>query len=171
MRLLLLALACAVCLVACGGGDDEEPVPAGSGSGDATEESSSGGGSEDWTAQVNAVCRRNQRETQKIAAEAQEEGGATDEELTATVIERSVPLQEQLLAELDDVEPPEDVADDYDSFLDRIGDGVDLFPRLAGSVRSGKEDQELAEEFGKIADETRPFAQEHGLDACIPDAG
>jgi hypothetical protein len=164
MRLpLLLALACAVCLVACGG-DDEEPAPAGS---SAAEESSSGGGSDDWAAQVNAICKRNQQETQQIASRAQEEIEATDERLTAAIIERQVPLQEELLGELRDVEAPEDLADDYEAFLDRIEDGVELFPRLAGSIRTGEEDPDLRTEFEEIAKETQPFAQEQGLTDCI----
>jgi hypothetical protein len=168
MRLLvLLSLCCALCLVACGG-DDEEPATSGSGG---TEESSSGGGSNDWVKQVNAICKRNEQETQKLAAQVQEDIQATDEKLSAAIIERSVPLQEELLGELGEIEPPEELAADYDAFLDRIGDGVDLFPRLAESIRSGKEDQELAGEFEEVANETRPFAQEHGLDACIPEAG
>ena len=168
MRLLvLLALCCSVCLVACGG-DDEEAAPTGSG---AAAESASGGGSEDWTTEVNAVCKRSQAETKKLAARAQEDTQATDEKLTAEIIERSVPLQQELLDELGGVEPPEELAGEYDDFLARIGDGVELFPRLADSIRSGKEDQELAAEFEAIADDTRPFAQEHGLDACVPEAG
>ena len=168
MRLLvLLSLCCSLCLVACGG-DDEEPATAGSGG---TEETSSGVGSQDWVKEVNAICTRNEKETQKLAAQAQEDVQATDEKLTAEIIERSVPLQEQLLGELGEIEPPEELAADYDAFLAGIGDGVDLFPQLAESIRSGKEDQELAAKFEEIANDTRPFAQEHGLDACIPDAG
>ncbi len=167
---LLLTLACAACLVACGG-DDEEPAPAGSGGGAAEESSSGGGGSEDWAEQVNAICRRNETETQKIAAEAQEEIDATDARLSAEIIERTVPLQKDLLGELGDVQPPEAIAEDYDEFLARIDDGVDLLPQLAESLRSGKEDPELAAKFEEIAQDTRPFAAEHGLDACVPDAG
>ena len=165
MRLLLLTLACAVCLVACGG-DDEEPATSGSGSG-----ADADAAQEDWTAEVNAICKRNERETQKLAAQAQEESEARDEELTADIIERTIPLQKQLLGELGEIEPPEDVAEDYDAFLARIDDGVDLFPRLAESLRSGKQDQELVAEFDEIAQDTRPFAAEHGLDACVPDSG
>ena len=182
MRLLLLALACAVCLVACGG-DDEDPAPAGSGSGAAEESSAdsggssedssadSGGGSEDWAAQVNEICARNETETQKIATKAQEELEANDARLSAEIIERTVPLQKDLLGELGDVQPPEDVGEDYDAFLARIDDGVDLLPRLAESLRSGEEDPELAAKFEEIAQDTRPFAAEHGLHACVPDAG
>ena len=130
-----------------------------------------GGGSEDWAAQVNAICERNEKETQKIAAKAQDELEANDARLSAEIIERTVPLQKDLLAELGDVEPPEDIAEDYDAFLARIDDGVDLLPRLAESLRSGKEDPELAAKFEEIAQDTRPFAAEHGLDACVPDAG
>jgi hypothetical protein len=178
MRLLPIVLACAVCVVACGG-DDEEPVPSGSGNGAAAQSSSGGGaaeesssgGAEDWAKQVSAVCEGVEKKTEQLAARVQEELQANDQRLTAALIERTIPLQEKSLDALGEIEPPGDIAGEYDEFLARIGDGVDRFPRLAESVRSGKEDPELAAEFEAIAQDTRPFAAEHELDACVPEAG
>jgi hypothetical protein len=155
--LLLLALCCSVALVSCGG-DDEEPAT-GSGSGNA-----------DWTAEVNAICRQNRDETQRIAAEVQEDLG-TGAKATAEIIDRSTDSSKALIEDLRDIEPPGDVSEDYDAFLDQIEQGTDLYPRLADSIRDGQEDEELTKEFEELANETRPFAQEHRLSDCIPAQG
>src|SRR5687768_7771791 len=158
--LLLLAVCCAVALVACG--DDEEPAPAGSGA--------NGGGSGDWAADVNRICRRNQADTQQIAADVQEDVG-TGAKATAEIIDRSTGSSRELLDELRDVQPPDDVSEDYSAFLDQIESGIDLYPQLADSIRERREDPELAKQFDELASETRPFAQEHGLTDCVPAEG
>ena len=160
MRLpLLLALGCALALASCGG-DDEEPATNGSG----------GGGNGDWTAEVNEICRRNQADTQEIAADVQEDG-RTGAKATAEIIDRSTESSRELLDDLREVEPPGEVSEDYARFLDSIESGIDLYPQLADSIRDGKEDPELAKQFEELAGDTRPFAQEHGLTDCVPAEG
>ena len=162
MRLLvLLATCCSLALVSCG--DDEEPAGGGSGA-------DGGGGNGDWVAEVNRICRQNQEDTQRIAAEVQEDVG-TGAKATAEIIDRSTESSGELLGELREVETPDDVSDDYESFLGEIENGIDLYPQLADSIREGKEDPELAKQFEAIASETRPFAQEHGLTDCVPEQG
>ena len=157
--LVLLALGCSLALASCGG-DDEEPATAGSG----------GGGSADWTAEVNEICRQNQADTQEIAADVQEDVGS-GAKATAEIIDRSTESSRELLDQLRDVEPPDDVSEDYSAFLDSIESGIDLYPQLADSIREGKEDPELAEQFEELANDTRPFAREHQLTDCVPEQG
>ena len=159
MRLLvLLAACCSLALVSCG--DDEEPAGGGSGA----------DGNGDWVTEVNRICRQNQEDTQRIAAEVQEDVG-TGAKATAEIIDRSTESSGELLGELREVKAPDDVSDDYESFLDQIEDGIALYPQLADSIRERKEDPALAERFEAIAGETRPFAQEHGLSDCVPEQG
>jgi hypothetical protein len=159
LLLLLLALGCALALASCGG-DDEEPA---TGSG-------SGSGNGDWTAEVNAICRKNRDETQRIAAEVQQDSG-TGAKATAEIIDRSTDSSKALIGDLRDVDTPDDVSDDYEAFLDSIEEGTDLYPRLADAIRENKEDKDLTQQFESIANETRPFAKEHGLTDCVPDEG
>jgi len=156
--LVLLTLACSLVLASCGG-DDEEPATGGS-----------GGGNGDWAAEVNKICRQNQADTQKIAAEVQEDVGA-GAKATAEIIDRSSESSRELLDQLRDVQPPDDVSEDYAQFLDSIESGIDLYPQLADSIREGKEDPELAKQFEELASNTRPFAQEHALTDCVPAEG
>jgi hypothetical protein len=158
--LVLLALCCAVALAGCG--DDEEPAPAGSGA--------NGGGNADWAAEVNRVCRQNRADTEQIAAEVQEDVG-TGAKATAEIIDRSTDSSRELLDELRDVQPPDDVSEDYSAFLDQIESGIDLYPQLADSIRERREDPELAKQFDELASETRPFAHEHRLTDCVPAEG
>ena len=157
--LLLIALCCSVALVSCGGDDEEPATGSGSGSGDA-----------DWTDEVNAICRQNRDDTQRIAAEVQEDVG-TGVKATAEIIDRSTDSSKALIGDLRDIEPPDDISEDYDAFLDRIEEGTDLYPELADSIRERKEDPELAKQFEELANQTRPFAQEHELTDCVPDQG
>ena len=159
--LLLLAVCCCLALGSCG--DDDEPAGGGSGT-------DGGGGTGDWVAEVNRICRQNQEDTQRIAAEVQEDVG-TGAKATAEIIDRSTESSGELLGDLRDVETPEDVSDEYSSFLDQIENGIDLYPQLADSIREGKEDPELAKQFEAIAGETRPFARKHGLSDCVPEQG
>jgi hypothetical protein len=161
MRLLLmLAISCSFALASCG--DEEETATTGSG-GD-------GAGHGDWVAEVNRICRQNQADTQQIAEDVQDEVG-TGAKATAEIIDRSTESTGELLDQLRDVETPGDVSDDYTAFLDRIEEGMELYPQLADSIRERKEDPELARQFEEIGDDTRPFAQEHGLGDCVPEQG
>jgi hypothetical protein len=95
----------------------------------------------------------------------------TGAKATAEIIDRSTESSGELVGALRDVETPDDVSDDYSAFLDQIESGIDLYPQLADSIREGKEDPGLAEQFEALASGTRPFAEEHGLNDCVPDQG
>ena len=163
-----LLLALAVSLAACGG-DDEEAGTAATPSATA----SAHGSDHDadtvaWAEEVNGICTDNKEEVEKIAAEVQAEGLPADE-TAAEVIERTGSSTAKLLERLRGAEAPADIQGDYDAFLDGIEQSVPLLDRLAGDLRDGKEDPALAAEFARIAAETRPFATEHELTACLPD--
>lgn len=78
------------------------------------------------------------------------------------------PYQRRLRA----LKPPRNDARGWNRFLDRIEDAAALFPSLARAIRSrdGEELSELNTKFRRIATETRPYVEQHGLGRCLPDA-
>jgi hypothetical protein len=164
--LLVLALGLAM-LAGCGGGDD------GGGGGGGGEAMSR----EDFVAEANKICREGE---EKINAKAQEvqqklkDAGTSAEEqqkAVADVLEETAKEYDPYLERLQDLDPPEDLQQDWDKFLSGIGDAFELIPDLADATRDGDRDKlsELTTKFSQIAGDTRPFAQKYELDDCLPD--
>jgi hypothetical protein len=138
----------------------------------------SGPSIDEFTAEANRVCRDGEASVARIVEEERErierEGGDTDpEQAAADVLERATEEYEPYMDRLRAVEAPDDLKDDWDAFLDRIEEAFGLFPRLAEATRSGDREEltELTTRFARIAGDTRPFAQRHGLDDCLPEGG
>lgn len=146
----LVALLLIAGLGACGGGEDADTG--------------------DWKKEVTAICEDTTAQVTDLAEEIAAEG-AGQQAASAEVLERSVPLVEDQLDRLRDVEVPDDLSSDYEAFVDGVGEALPLFDDLADAVREGQQpDSRLTTEFARIAAETRPFATEHGLTACLADA-
>ena len=156
MRLSLALLVSGSLLIAgCGGGDDSS-----SSSGATTEK--------EWAGEVADVCRKSEAAAKKAATEGQQKG-LGQQELIAYVLDESIPIQKNLVEDLDAIEAPEDIQDDYDQFVSRLREGLPLFEQLADAVRENKRDPELEAKFKQLGQDTRPFAEEHGLKACLAD--
>jgi hypothetical protein len=69
------------------------------------------------------------------------------------------------------LDPPSDLEENWTSFLDGVERAFDKIPQLADATRAGNQKQltALSEEFTQIARDTRPFAEDNGLDDCLPD--
>jgi hypothetical protein len=150
----LVAVLTAV-LAACGGSDD-------------------GPTREDFAAEANRICREGEAKVAGIVEEMQAQGGNADpEQAAADALERATEEYEPIMERLRRVEAPDDLEDDWKAFLDEIQEAFDLFPRLADATRSGDRDElsELTTRFAQIAGDTRPFAQRHDLDDCLPENG
>ena len=147
---LLIAL---LVLAGCGGGD--------------------GGPSHgEFTADANRICREGEQAVTDTVERAQQEGMPDDpEERAATLLETATRAYEPILVDLRELEAPEDLRADWDTFLDRVNEAYDLFPQLADATRAGDREQlgELARRFQEIAEETRPFAQDNDLGDCLPE--
>ena len=155
MRLSLAALLLSGSLLLAGcGGDDSS--------------SSSSGGEREWAGEVADVCRQSEKAAAEAAAEGRQKG-LEQGELIAYVLDESVPIQKDLVADLDAIEAPADLQDDYDQFVDRLRDGLPLYEQLADAVRENKRNPELEAEFEQLGQDTRPFAEEHDLKACLAD--
>ena len=166
MARLLLVLTTALALLAgCGGGDDGD-----SGGGDAPSR-------EEFVADANAICRDGEKKIQEISSQGQQElqqasSDKQQRDAVGDLLEQTAEEYRPYLDRLNDLEPPEDLADDWSNFVDGITEAFDLIPELADATRENDEQKlsELTRKFSDIAADTRPFAERTGLDDCLPDA-
>ncbi|MGI8622687.1 MAG: hypothetical protein ACR2NB_04165 [Solirubrobacteraceae bacterium] len=155
----LLIFACSAVFTACCGGGKDKPGS-----------SPSGGTSErTWAAQVNAVCRGNKAEVGKIVAKIRAEG-LGQREASAALFDRSVPVERRLLDRIGKVPAPKALQAAFGRFVGRLRATLPLFPDIAATVRANKTNPELSTKLLQIAADTRPFATQHKLLACLPDA-
>ena len=146
-----------VLLAGCGGGDD-----------------SGGPTKERFVADANRICREGEAKIAEVARSQQsrlrDAGG--DQRAIADVLETSVEEYEPYFERLRALEAPGELEEGWTAFLDGIGEAFDLIPELADATR--ERDREklagLTRDFSRIADETRPFAQQNGLGDCLPDS-
>jgi predicted nuclease with TOPRIM domain len=154
MTRLLLFLAFAAAVIAGCGGDD----------------SSSTG---DFVADANEICREGEAKIQEVASEQQEKPESLEEQrqVVADTLERTAEAYQPYMERLRALDPPSDLEENWTSFLDGVERAFDKIPQLADATRAGNQKQltALSEEFTQIARDTRPFAEDNGLDDCLPD--
>jgi hypothetical protein len=163
-RLLLVLTICLAALAGCGGDDDD----GGSGGDGPTRK--------DFVAATNEICRDGEKRIEEVTRERQQElaQASTDEErrkVVGDVLEETADAYRPYLDRLRDLEPPEDLAEDWSNFVDGIAEAFELIPELADATRDNDEEKlsELSNQFTEIAEDTRPFAERAGLDDCLPD--
>jgi SMC interacting uncharacterized protein involved in chromosome segregation len=167
-RLLLMLTFALAMLVGCGGDDG-----GGGGGGGGGDEMSQ----EEFVSEANKICREG---SEKINAKSQEiqkkiqEAGAdveAQQKALAEVLEETAEEYDPYLDRLGDLNPPEDIQADWDKFIDGINKAFDLIPELADATRDGDQEklQGLTDDFTKIAEDTRPFASKYKLDDCLPE--
>ena len=162
--LLLLVLAAAL-LAGCGGGG---------GGGD-----KGGGGTlsrDEFVSQANQICREGAEKinskTQEVQGKIQRAKTASEQQnAVADVLEETAKEYDPYLARLGDLKPPQDIAGDWQKFLDGVNRAFGLIPDLADATRQGDRSKlsELTTRFSQIAGDTRPFAQKYQLDQCLPE--
>jgi hypothetical protein len=163
-RLLLVLTIVLGLLAGCGGGDDGD-----SGGGDAPSR-------EEFVADANEICRDGEQKIQEITSQGQQElqQASFDKQRRDAVgdlLEQTSEEYRPYLDRLDELQPPEDLADQWSNFVDGITEAFDLIPELADATRENDEQKlsELARKFSDIAEATRPFAERTGLGDCLPD--
>jgi len=157
MTRLALFLSIAIVLVAgCGGGDNSS--------------------TEDFVADANRICREGEKRLEEVTREQQEAVDELDsleeqQEAVATALERSAEAYAPYMERLRALQPPSDLAEGWTSFLDGVERAFELIPELADATRANQREtlRDLSQEFTQIARETRPFAEDHRLDDCLPD--
>ena len=154
-------------LTGCGGGDDD----GGGGSGD-------GPTREAFVADANKICRDGEKKIDEVTADGQQElsqasSEAEQRKVIGDLLEQTADAYRPSLDQLHDLEPPENLAEDWSSFIEGVTKGFDLIPELAEATRDNDEQRlkELTNQFSDIAADTRPFAERNGLDDCLPDQG
>jgi hypothetical protein len=165
----LLALVFALTLLAgCGGGDDE-----GGGDGD---EGGGGVTREEFVAEANRICREGEEKLSGITQDAQQKiqqakSQAEQQEVVADVLDQTVEEYRPVLEDLQAIEAPEELSEDWTKFLDGIQQAFDKFPELADATREGDREklESLTSDFTRIASDTRPFAERNDLQDCLPD--
>jgi hypothetical protein len=158
MRRASLALV-TCCILALGGCGDDDSSSGGDESSESTTERT-------WTNAVNSKCRENNRAADKLVKQLRAKH-LSGTEFVAQTLERSIPQNRRMLSDLRSIAAPAALRSQYLHFLDRIEDSLPLTQRLADSARSGKKDPGLNDSLQKVVDDTRPFAQEHGLTDCL----
>ena len=165
-RLLIAMTICLAALVGCGGDDDD-----GGSGGDAPSR-------EEFVADANAICRDGEKKIDDVTGSRQQElqQASTEKEqrkVVGDLLEMTADAYRPYLDRLRDLEPPEDLADDWSGFIDGVTEAFDLIPELAEATRDNDEERlsELTDKFSEIAGDTRPFAERTGLDDCLPDEG
>jgi hypothetical protein len=145
MRLAALATLSAAVLAACGGGD---------GSGERLSE-------EEFREQANAICTDYNEQIAGL-------GSPTSPEDIPDYVERGIPIIEEGIAELRELNPPEEMADDFDKMLDETEKAIPAARQL--SEAAADQDAEAVQEaisLGQEADaESDRIARELGLDEC-----
>jgi len=164
--LLVTTIGLLAALSGCGGGDD--------GGSDGSE----GPSRDAFVADANEICRDGEKKVDEVTGGGRQElrQASSDGErrrVVGDLLEETADAYDPYLDRLRDLEPPEDLAEDWSNFIDRIGEAFDLIPDLADATRENDEQQlsELTSRFTEIAEDTRPFAERNGLDDCLPDEG
>lgn len=168
--LIVMTIGLFAALAGCGGGDDEGSGDGGGG-GDAAAR-------EQFIADANAICREGEKEIDDVTSDGQqdlEQAGSDKErrDVIGDLLEETSESYDPYLERLAELEPPEELAEQWSSFLDGINEAFDLIPELADATRENDEQKlsELTQRFTEIAGDTRPFAEQNNLDDCLPDEG
>jgi hypothetical protein len=152
--ILVLALTAAA---GCGGGGDDP--------------------SDDFVSDANRICREGEERLREVTREqqqaAQEQGlDSLDEQQDAVAgaLEATGEAYAPYMERLRELKPPAELEAGWTSFLDGVGRAFEMIPDLAEATRADDRDRlrELSTEFTQIARDTRPFAEDNGLDDCLP---
>jgi hypothetical protein len=153
-RSALIAALLAVTLVAAGcGGDDEVS-------------------DEEFVAEVEEVCTAAEADLQ--AAVLSIIGVTNEQQAAEKFTDEILPLIDQLIADLEEITPPEDKAADYDRLLELTNESKDLIaedPQAAFEAESGAGSSGLGQRIDEISAEANELSASLGIPAGCGSSG
>ena len=145
MRPGLVPLLSAIVLAGCGGGDRLSKA--------------------EYTEQADAICARYDKELETIE---QDLAGAQSPQDAAAAIDRGIPIVRKGVAELRELEPPEELDDEVDRWLELNDENVKNLEELRDAAKGGdtQRAQEVAEKSRETERKSDEVAARIGLDEC-----
>jgi hypothetical protein len=123
---------------------------------------------EEFAAQVDEVCAAEASAFEELSEAAQ--SGATD---VASQLERGAEIREEALAALRELEPPEELRQPFEDYLELRGEGIDVTrTAVEAAERGDRETLDVA--TATLADrvaETDLTASQLGADECVSEPG
>lgn len=116
---------------------------------------------EEYIRRADAICEEAEKQTEQI------QPPRTPDAL-AEFVDEAERITGDLLADLRELEPPEEGRETIDSLLARIEDALGFLPELkeAAEERAAGRVRELGEELQQASSEANDLAQEYGLQVC-----
>jgi hypothetical protein len=115
--------------------------------------------------QANAICLEYDRRIEDLG-----EPGSLEE--VPEFVNQAIPIIEEGLAELRELEPPEELEADYDRMLDETERSVGVAERLRDAAAEGDQQavQDALEEGNAADSESDRIARDLGLDECADES-
>ena len=116
---------------------------------------------EEFIEQADAICREAEERTEQIEPPRTPEG-------LAEFVDEAERITGDLLADLRELEPPEEGRETVDRLLERIEAALATLPELkeAAENRAASRIQELGQELQEASSEANEIAQGYGLQVC-----
>jgi hypothetical protein len=116
---------------------------------------------EEFVAEADAICAEYDQRVQEI----EQPQGLDDVERYA---DEAQPVIEEGMTELRELEPPEELQDDWNAFISSSEESLDFLDELreAGAAGDPERIQEIAQEVSAVNDEANGIARELGLEDC-----
>lgn len=140
----MLTLLLASSLGACGGGDD-------------------GTSKDDFIEQADKLCAETNEEGTKLAQESFEDPTAPTPQEAQNFVQKAVPIQRELLAELRALERPAGDEDEIEAWLDATDEGTDKIEEMG---QSAEDSLTLLRSNVNPLSEANDLAADYGLSDC-----
>lgn len=116
---------------------------------------------EEFIQQADSICREAEERTERIEPPRTPEG-------LADFVDEAERITGELLADLRELEPPDEGRETIDRLLQRIEDALATLPELkeAAQNRAASRIQELGQELQQASSEANEIAQGYGLEIC-----
>ena len=142
MKRLVLALAAVGLLAGCGGGEERLSRA-------------------EFVSQADAVCRKYEARLDAL-------GQPTNVEQLRSFADKALPIAKDGREELGDLNPPEELEETYDAWLEHGDDAIDIVERLRDAAADGDqaEIQRIAQDAERTDRESNRLAAELGFEQC-----